>query len=98
IFQAAFVTVWNNRAVAGLASPLTNCSPTFGVSNGVAIGTSIRNLGGIVDLRGSIVGNLSATDGIDGPILDGGGNLSSDDSAHFTARDSRNGVDPRLGP
>jgi hypothetical protein len=98
VFQGSFLTIWNNQAMGGLAGPATNCTPTWASSNGMAIGTSIRNTGGIVELLGSIVGNLSATSSVDGPILDGGGNLSSDGSAHFTAPDSRNGVDPRLGP
>lgn len=97
-FEGAFLTVWNNESTPGLANTNTMCSPTFGFSNGVAVAVSLQNVQGTLALAGAIVGNLAAPNNCAGSILDQGANLGSDASAGFSAPDSKNNVNPLLGP
>jgi hypothetical protein len=79
------VTVANNQAVPGESR-----LPAFGSSIAVASGR--------VAVTNTILLVETSQTNIWGTIVDGGHNISSDASAGFTARGSRNNTDPLLGP
>lgn len=60
-------------------------------------GSGLSNYGTLA-VAGSIVTASKAGNCGGGDVTDGGYNLSSDDSCAFSARGSRNSVDPMLGP
>jgi hypothetical protein len=65
---------------------------------GIGYGGSIAVSNGLVLLNGTILANSLGTSNCFGIVVDGGHNLSSDNSPNFTTPTSRNNLDPLLGP
>jgi hypothetical protein len=80
------VTVAWNAAVGGKGTPA-----------GARLGENF-NVAGTFSLVNSIVANNGPGDNSVGTITDGGYNISSDSSSHYTAPGSMNATDPKLGP
>lgn len=78
------VTFAENRAQAEIASE--------------GYGASIARADGSVVCTNTILASVPGETNIWGQISDGGHNISSDESARFSAPSSRNGLDPALGP
>jgi hypothetical protein len=99
-------TMWNNSVIAGLGAhnteaPMCPGEIRFG-TNGQAIGSSLLNTNGNLNLLDTIVGGSvgvsQSPNNCFGIITDGGHNICSDDSAGFSASGSLNNTDPKLGP
>ena len=65
---------------------------------GLRLGGGVYVGGSIVSITNSIVANNLSGSNCFGAVVDGGYNLSSDGSCHFSAGGSLNNVDPILGP
>jgi hypothetical protein len=80
-------TFASNAAVGGTGSP-----------NGTGCGGAICNSNGTVNLYNTIVANSTSGSNCWGTMSDLGHNLSSDNSAGFSAAGSLNNTDPKVGP
>jgi hypothetical protein len=88
--QLVNVTLANNGAFLGSGNPPTNnVAPVQG--------GGIFSTNGSVTLWNNIVANSPSGSNCFGVHIDGGHNLSSDGSCHFTAPGSLNNTDPLLG-
>jgi len=98
----------NNRGTNGTPGTGGNggtaCFPYPSGTNGVAgasgrvTGENLSVTNGLLTLRNTLIAYSVAGQNCEGTVVDGGHNLSSDDSCGFAAAGSVNNVDPRLGP
>ncbi len=88
------VTIANNAARGLAAGSVIPGSVVAGESQG----GGACNAAGVMVLRNCIVANSPSGTNCFGPMIDGGGNISSDGSAALTAADSQNETEPRLSP
>ncbi|HSA02361.1 MAG TPA: choice-of-anchor Q domain-containing protein [Candidatus Paceibacterota bacterium] len=65
---------------------------------GQDLGSILSNRAGTFRLQNTIVAYAESGKNSHGTLTDLGGNLSSDDSCHFSSGTSRNSIDPKLGP
>jgi hypothetical protein len=68
------------------------------VNNSAISGGGIRNLGGVVKLKNSIVANNVSGNNCVGTIQSDGHNLSSSATCHFTSTGDLQNVAPQIGP
>jgi hypothetical protein len=100
--------VWNGQGTVALVNAsIAGNTVAVGASPGIsprppfptALGSSIYVSAGSVALTNTLLSaSAPAQTNVSGVLIDGGHNLSSDDSCHFTAQGSLNGTDPILGP
>ena len=88
----SFLTVVSNAVHAGLSGHTTLPSTN---SDAIGGGLYVNNSG--LNLRSSILA-FNFTDNYSGPLIDGGGNFSTDANGTFTQPNSFNNMDPKLGP
>ena len=84
-------TLGENEAVGGAYLPI-------GSGLGPALGGGIYTTNGTVTLNNSIIASSPFGNNAFGSVVDGGHNLSSDESCNFSAPGSLNNTDPKLGP
>jgi hypothetical protein len=83
------VTLAGNSAAGGTGP---------GIPAGAGVGGAIYSTNGTIWLGNTIVANSVSGGNAFGPLLDGGHNLSSDNTCAFTNSGSLNNTDPKLGP
>jgi hypothetical protein len=94
-------TIWENSARGGIITtnpvPLFCNLPPLNGPSGLSFGDALVNSNQL-SLVNSILGGPASTSNVLGQLTDLGHNLSSDQSAAFSAPGSLNGIDPELGP
>jgi hypothetical protein len=93
VYQAAGSADLLNVTMVGNSTAGGNGAPA-----GAGLGGAIYTADGTVGLGNSIVASSVSGGNAFGPLLDGGHNLSSDNTCAFTNSGSLNDTDPKLGP
>ena len=95
-----FCTLAGNQVaggVAGIGLGAGSCNWT-NTTNGLALGANLWSGSGQIVISNSIVANGDTNGNFFGSFLDGGHNISSDNSLFLTNTGSLNNTDPKLGP